>query len=275
MSKKKLFSIGEFSKITGVSIKSLHYYESLGILSPAYVDPSNGYRYYAMHQIHRVELIEMFLDFHLRLNCLPNFTSSDFTEIDYENILSTGRENISKELEQLENKMRYIDFLQENLNHKEQLEQGQSIQCHQPSALPIWLLPYDENTSSLSTEDVFKRITTEIRQYNLRFRHTFGRILFSNGNEQRLYYFIDLKLPEETTVFHENIFYLPTGNYQTIRKSQPCLESAPCLFKDLFALSQNRIVLEIMQTQTPNTTTYVLSCLLPQKTPVLKAEPKD
>lgn len=263
MIRKDLFSIGEFSKITGVSIKSLHYYEKLAVLCPAYVDPSNGYRYYAMHQIYRVELIEMFLDFDLRLNHLR-----DFKETDYDNILSFGRDNILKELQQLENKMRYIDFLQENLNHKEQLEQGQTIQCCQSTALPIWLFRYDEDTSLLPVEEVFKKITDEIHQYNLRFRHTFGRILFSNGERQRLYYFIDLKLPEDGPVFHENIFYLPYGTYQTVRKAQPCLEDAPYLFKDLFALSNDRIVLEIMQTQIPNTTTYVLSCLLPQKAAV-------
>lgn len=161
--------------------------------------------------------------------------------------------------------MRYIDFLQENSEHKKKLEHGQTIECRQPAALPIWLFPYNETTSSLPIEEVFRKITTEIYEYNLRFRHTFGRILFSHGKKQRLYYFIDLKLPEDTPVFHENIFYLPHGTYQTVRKTHPCLEEAPRLFKDLFALSDNRIVIEIMQTQIPDTTTYVLSCLIPEK----------
>ena len=45
MDKKRLFSIGKLSKLTGVHIQSLRYYESLGLLRPAFVDPDSGYRY--------------------------------------------------------------------------------------------------------------------------------------------------------------------------------------------------------------------------------------
>ena len=50
MKKENLLSIGALSKQTGVHIKSLRYYDSLGILRPAYVDPSSGYRYYSLQQ---------------------------------------------------------------------------------------------------------------------------------------------------------------------------------------------------------------------------------
>ena len=38
MDRKRLFSIGKLSKLTGVHIQSLRYYETLGILNPAWVD---------------------------------------------------------------------------------------------------------------------------------------------------------------------------------------------------------------------------------------------
>ncbi len=40
------FSIGEFSKITSLSVKSLRLYHEKGILVPAHVDQFTGYRYY-------------------------------------------------------------------------------------------------------------------------------------------------------------------------------------------------------------------------------------
>ena len=40
-----LISIGDLSKLTGVNIKSLRYYEKIGVLLPAYVDPDSRYRY--------------------------------------------------------------------------------------------------------------------------------------------------------------------------------------------------------------------------------------
>ncbi|HDL19393.1 MAG TPA: MerR family transcriptional regulator, partial [Bacteroidetes bacterium] len=40
------FSIGEFSRITALSIKSLRLYHEKGLLVPAEVDTSSGYRFY-------------------------------------------------------------------------------------------------------------------------------------------------------------------------------------------------------------------------------------
>ena len=58
MEKKDLLSIGDFSKITGVHIKALRYYDSIGILTPVYTDPESGYRYYALHQKAVVDAIQ-------------------------------------------------------------------------------------------------------------------------------------------------------------------------------------------------------------------------
>ena len=62
MKKDNLLSIGALSKQTGVHIKSLRYYDSLGILRPAYVDPSSGYRYYNLQQIPVVGAIQLCID---------------------------------------------------------------------------------------------------------------------------------------------------------------------------------------------------------------------
>lgn len=50
MKKKNLLSMGELSKITGVHIKALRYYDSLEILTPTFVDSESGYRYYSFCQ---------------------------------------------------------------------------------------------------------------------------------------------------------------------------------------------------------------------------------
>ena len=47
------FSIGEFSKITGFSVKTLRHYHEKGILHPAWVNEETGYRYYTHVQVAR------------------------------------------------------------------------------------------------------------------------------------------------------------------------------------------------------------------------------
>ena len=41
-----MYKIGEFSKLTGCSIKTLRYYGELGILNPSRIDNFTNYRYY-------------------------------------------------------------------------------------------------------------------------------------------------------------------------------------------------------------------------------------
>ena len=52
-----LFSIGEFSKISGLTIKTLRFYDENGLLKPARVDPATGYRFYDADSAERARII--------------------------------------------------------------------------------------------------------------------------------------------------------------------------------------------------------------------------
>lgn len=46
-----MISIGMFSKMNKVTVKTLRYYDEIGLLKPAYVDEFTGYRYYSTEQL--------------------------------------------------------------------------------------------------------------------------------------------------------------------------------------------------------------------------------
>lgn len=52
-----LFSIGEFSQITGLSVKALRFYDENGLLPPASVDSATGYRHYNAASVERARII--------------------------------------------------------------------------------------------------------------------------------------------------------------------------------------------------------------------------
>lgn len=52
-----LFSIGEFSRITLLSVKTLRFYHDQGLLAPRTIDPRSGYRYYDESQVERARVI--------------------------------------------------------------------------------------------------------------------------------------------------------------------------------------------------------------------------
>ena len=52
-----MYSIGEFSKVTGLTVKTLRFYHDEGLLTPAWVDPQTGYRYYDARQIDKARVL--------------------------------------------------------------------------------------------------------------------------------------------------------------------------------------------------------------------------
>ena len=60
--------IKEFGRLTGVSVRTLHYYDEIGLLKPSYVDEQNGYRFYDETSLERMQEILFYreLDFPLK-----------------------------------------------------------------------------------------------------------------------------------------------------------------------------------------------------------------
>jgi DNA-binding transcriptional MerR regulator len=46
-----MLRVGEFARLGGVTAKALRHYDSIGLFSPAFTDPSNGYRWYTPAQL--------------------------------------------------------------------------------------------------------------------------------------------------------------------------------------------------------------------------------
>ena len=54
---KNSYSIGEFSQVTGLSVKTLRFYHEKGILVPSSVDETTGYRFYDPGKIEKARVI--------------------------------------------------------------------------------------------------------------------------------------------------------------------------------------------------------------------------
>ena len=52
-----MFKISDFSKLSQVSMRTLRYYDEIGLLKPVHVDSDTGYRYYLVEQLSRLQRI--------------------------------------------------------------------------------------------------------------------------------------------------------------------------------------------------------------------------
>ena len=52
-----MLSIGDFSRMTQMSVKTLRHYHDVGLIPPDHVDPSTGYRYYSYDQVPTAQVV--------------------------------------------------------------------------------------------------------------------------------------------------------------------------------------------------------------------------
>ena len=251
MEKSNLLSIGEFAQLSRMTIKALHYYEKINLLPPAWIDPETGYRYYDASQLHFVQIIGLFTDLDIRLNSLTDELHTEYMAADYKELLKYGRQATKEKIEELHNKMRYIDYLEEVLTMQDSAANVQNDAT-------LWLHPCNDSQDDLNMNNALKQILRDLKQYRISARDNYGLIMFCNGNEKRLYYFVGIKCSSIQKNIHENIFHLPAGEYQSLQENELNIKKIPSLFKDLFALAYDKIVLVM-----PGTSSYTISCLLP------------
>ena len=98
--------INEFAKLTGVSVRTLHYYDEIGLLKPAFVDEQNGYRFYDEKSLLRMQEILFYRELGFELKSIANILSSP--NYDKQKALAEQRKLLELKKERLE---RIIDAL--------------------------------------------------------------------------------------------------------------------------------------------------------------------
>lgn len=68
--------INEIAKLTGVSVRTLHYYDQIGLLKPSSVDKQNGYRFYDEKSLERMQEILFYRELDLPLKTISEILSS-------------------------------------------------------------------------------------------------------------------------------------------------------------------------------------------------------
>ena len=87
-----LMTIGQFSKIGAVSIKTLRYYDKLDIIKPIRVDKWTGYRYYNENQLDRLFIINRLKRYGFSLIEIKEFLNTERKEV----LLSKLKEQYTK-----------------------------------------------------------------------------------------------------------------------------------------------------------------------------------
>jgi DNA-binding transcriptional MerR regulator len=104
-----MLSIGEFARYAGVSVRMLRHYDSLGLLVPARVDPSSGYRYYAADQLMRLNRLVALKDLGFTLDQVGAVLSADLSVEQLRGMLILRRAQIMAQIDADHARLREIE----------------------------------------------------------------------------------------------------------------------------------------------------------------------
>ncbi len=99
--------IKEFAKLTGVSIRTLHYYDEIGLLKPAFVDEQNGYRDYDEKSLERMIEILFYRELDFPLKSIAKILSSP--DYDKSEAIRKQKELLTLKKERLEKLISALD----------------------------------------------------------------------------------------------------------------------------------------------------------------------
>ncbi|MPQ45154.1 MerR family transcriptional regulator, partial [Clostridium tarantellae] len=92
-------SIGQVSKIFNISTDTLRYYDKIGILTPE-INKENGYRYYLLHHLEKLQLILGIKYLGISLSDIKN-TIKNEDILEYKNLIIKQKEIIYKKIKEL------------------------------------------------------------------------------------------------------------------------------------------------------------------------------
>lgn len=107
-----VYTVTKLAKISGVTVRSLHWYDEVGLLKPAYYG-TNGYRYYEEHQLLILQQILFFRELGFELKQIQKILGrGDFDKIV---ALSSHRQILENNLQRTRKLIKTIDKTIEHL----------------------------------------------------------------------------------------------------------------------------------------------------------------
>src|ERR1700733_9657285 len=113
------YTVKTLSKLSGVTVRTLHFYEELGILKPAY-HGSNGYRYYEEKELLQLQQILFFKELGFSLKQIQKVLGrNDFDQL---SALHSHRKSSSQEWEKTGLLLKTIDKTIKHLKGKKKMK---------------------------------------------------------------------------------------------------------------------------------------------------------
>jgi DNA-binding transcriptional MerR regulator len=104
-----MFKIGEFSRLSRVSVRMLRHYDQLGLLTPSQTDRFTGYRYYSADQLPRLNRILALRDLGFSLEQIAGMLDEDLSTDQLLGMLKLKRAEVEEQMKLEQQKLARLE----------------------------------------------------------------------------------------------------------------------------------------------------------------------
>ncbi|MGE6632240.1 MerR family transcriptional regulator [Bacillus sp. NPDC077027] len=218
-----MYTIGKFSEICHIPVKTLRYYSDIGLLKPSYIDPVTNYRYYDYEKIQIMKKIMLLKSCQFPLTTIKEFIENP-DQVQWKSILEHKIYELEDQKEQISKQIKEMNLL------KIQIEKNASI-----IPGPVISSCYIENREGITVYSVREKI--KIKFIDKLVKNLFDRVyafnLVINGNLMAIFHDRDLNqkeadvellLPVKDTNKTDNCRILDKGIYACLTVKGPYSE---------------------------------------------------
>jgi DNA-binding transcriptional MerR regulator len=157
-----MFSIGEFARLGGVSIRTLRHYDEIGLLRPASVDPDTGYRDYSAAQLGQINRIVALKELGFPLTQVRRLLAG-VTLDELRGMLLLRRAQLEQELEQHRNQLLGIEARLRSIAKEEDMPADDIIAKTIP---PIGIVAITGLAPEYGPENIVPVVNRLVAQYD-------------------------------------------------------------------------------------------------------------
>ncbi|SEF72795.1 MerR family transcriptional regulator [Paenibacillus sp. UNC499MF] len=135
-----MFKISEFSRISKVSLKTLRYYDQIGLLKPIKVDHDTGYRYYSAEQLLELNRIFLYKELGFTLPQIIQLLREDITAEHIQGMFKLKKSETQHIIDSEQAKLARIEERMRLIEREGQAETEQEIRIKAEGAQPFLFL---------------------------------------------------------------------------------------------------------------------------------------
>jgi len=131
-----MLKIGDFARLSQVPVKTLRYYDDLGLITPARVDAFTGYRYYSVDQLPRLNRLLALKDLGFSLDQIARVLNEGVTHGQLRGMLMLKRAEVEERLREEQQRLDRIEARLRDIEQEDTLPESTAAPVLIDSPLP-------------------------------------------------------------------------------------------------------------------------------------------